>query len=76
MVTVLHRWVTRVYCPGCETFSWTNPGAGSVLCLCGVSEIRDDVVVSGDPVTDETAFAQAVADDLQIDVADLLLQEV
>ena len=75
MATVLHTWVTRVYCSGCESYCWTNPGSGSVICLCGGAHIQDDQIISGDTVTDDAAFRQAVADDLGVDVADLELLE-
>lgn len=75
MATTVHTWVTRAHCPGCDQFLWTNPGSGSVICGCGASEIQEDVVITGDVVTDEVVFAQAVADDLNVSVEDLELLE-
>lgn len=75
MATVLHTWVTRVYCPECESYSWTNPGSGSVICACSSASIIENVIMSGDAVTDESAFRSAVAADLGVDEADLELLE-
>ena len=55
-----HIWVTRVYCPGCDQYSWSNPGSGTVLCRCTGAEIRHDVIIRGQEVIDEVAFRAAV----------------
>jgi hypothetical protein len=74
MATVIHTWVTRAFCPSCETYFWTNPGSGSVLCACGASHIHENVILSGDAVVDTAAFKAAVAHELDIDIADLSLR--
>jgi hypothetical protein len=76
MTTVLHTWITRVYCPSCDSYSWTTPGSPSVLCACMASEIADDVIVRGEEVVDTTAFKQAVADELNVDIDDLGLRTI
>lgn len=70
---VTHTWITRVHCSECDQCSWTNPGSASVVCRCGTSAIHDDVLVTGEVVTDEEMFKQAVADDLGSAVEDLTL---
>jgi hypothetical protein len=72
--TITHRWVTRGHCD-CGYF-WTTPGTMSIRCCCGQGWIDNNVLVSGDTVTDETAFVQAVAADLCIDPVNLIIEHV
>lgn len=70
-----HQWVARAKCD-CG-FIWTNPGAPSVVCACRASILKDDVLISGpDLAHTDTEFKQAVADDLGVGIADLLLEKV
>jgi hypothetical protein len=74
----IHRWVTRAKCPNpecCRAYIWSNPGSGSVVCGCGSSRIYKDVVLAGDPVTDEEEWVQAVANDLTVPLEDLVVRE-
>jgi len=66
-VGVTHTWVTRAYCPGCGDHLWTTPGSGRIFCTCGGAEIRDDVVITGEEVSDDALFLQVVRDDLHDD---------
>jgi len=70
---MIHVWVTRARCPSTGYF-WTNPGGCSIICSCGGHSILDDVVISGDPVTDEDAFRAAVCEDIHVEDADLDLR--
>jgi len=67
-------WVTRAKCPVTGYF-WTTPGSPSIICSCGQHSITDDVVVAGDPVTDEAAFRAAVCADVFVADADLDLRQ-
>ncbi len=70
---IAHQWVTRAKCT-CG-YIWTTPGAPNVVCSCGNSEIANDVILSGDAVTDEEEFKQSVANDLAIDISELILMK-
>ncbi len=71
MSLTAHQWVNRAKCE-CG-YIWTTPGAPNVVCSCGCAEIENDVVLRGEEVTNEEEFKQAVANDLSIDVANLIL---
>ena len=70
---ITHIWVTRAHCSGCGDYLWTNPGSGSIACSCDGAFIDDDVVVTGDGVTDDAIFKTAVAADLNVAEEDLTL---
>ena len=71
---MLCSWNVRAKCD-CGYF-WTTGVSQSVVCKCGDSKIENDVVVSGDPVTDEAAFKLAVANDYNKDVSEItIIQE-
>lgn len=69
-----YAWVARAQC-GCG-YLWTTPGSPSVVCACGAAAIVDDVVVAGNPVTDDDAFTAAVTADLGLAVGGLALVQV
>jgi len=69
-----HIWTTRAKCPSTGYF-WTNPGSPSIICSCGGHSIIDDVLISGEAVTDEVAFRAAVCADINISDADLDLRQ-
>lgn len=69
MIEVAYK--TRVFCPECNAAIWTDLSCGSAICPCGGAHIHNDVVQAGDPVTDEVAFKQQAADDLQVTVAEI-----
>jgi len=71
---IIHQWVARGKC-ACGYF-WTTPGTQSIRCACGQGLIEDGVLLSGDAVTDEGAFEAAVAADLRVDPADLIVERV
>jgi len=71
---MVHVWVTRALCPSTGYF-WTNPGSPSIICSCGGHRIVDDVVLSGEPVTDEAEFRAAVCADISVADADLDLRQ-
>ena len=72
-MTITHTWVTRGHCGACGQYSWTNPGSVNVTCRCGASRIENDVLVTGEAVTDEAVFRAAVCADIQVSDADLEL---
>jgi len=68
----LHTWVARARC-ACGAFLWTTPGSGSVVCACGASEIVDNVVHGTVQAHDDADFRVAVAAEVGVDDADLML---
>jgi len=58
---MIHYWKTRAMCGECG-YIWTNPGSGSIICLCGGAHIANDVIIAGDQVESDSDFNDAVAD--------------
>jgi hypothetical protein len=71
---ITHQWITRGKC-ACG-YLWTTPGAGDIICACGVSRIEGHVLASGEPVIDEAEFAAAVAADLGRSLEDITIEQV
>lgn len=72
----IHQYVTRGQCSTCRQFFWTTPGTDSIRCACGRGLIENNVLVSGVAITDEAEFDAAVAIELRVDVADLIVEKV
>jgi hypothetical protein len=73
---IIHRWGVRAKCGAGCGYIWTNPDSFSVTCECRASSIDANVFHGlAEAVTDDTAFAQAVAGDLKVAVSDLTLEK-
>jgi hypothetical protein len=73
---IVHQWGVRAKCGAGCGYIWTNPSSFSVSCQCRASAIRVNVLHGlAEAVTSETEFTQAVADDLRMDVSDLILEK-
>ena len=54
-------------------YFWTTEGSPSVVCACSSHSIVNNVIVSGDEVTDEAEFKQAVADDYGVSIDEVIV---
>jgi len=69
---ITHIWTTRALCPTTGYF-WTNPSSPNIICSCNNHKIIDNIIITGDAVTDESAFRAAVCADINVEDADLNL---
>lgn len=70
-MTFYQLWFERGL--ACCGYVWTTEHNQSVVSRCGCGSISSGVLVNLEPVVDEDAFKQAVADDFSIDVEDVVL---
>jgi len=71
MIEVAYK--NRAYCPGCEAAIWSDVTCGNISCPCGGASIRNNVLIVGNPVTDEDAFKAQAASDLQVPIDEVVV---
>lgn len=64
-------------CSSCGEYVWTTENSYNVKCLCpSGAEIQNNVVVSGNEISDMNEFKQYVANTLNISINNLNLIEL